>query len=186
LDQVKWHKQEALLIPQYQRGYKTTVELSDYKFWGLYDVLEDLDAEFIEAYHASIDKVIPWKLTIRGAEYSHNEISEALSELRHYMETSGITPEEWEKQRAEIRQTFASIDADPWASMMASIERVSKTHSPTMEFKVWEYVLPLIGAFNEPEEMMEGDPNEWSPPDNFQGGTDDEREVWNDHHGRKE
>jgi hypothetical protein len=173
------------LLTYYQRGYKTTVELSDLQFWNLYDVLEKLDAKFIEVYRISPNQVIPSKLTIHGAEYSHDEISESLSDIRHYMEISGITSAECDKQRAKRKHSSAPDDADPWAAMMASVEQESKSHRPTMEFKIWEYVLPFIDAFNAPEEMSEGNPDEWSPPGHFRDGTDDECEVWNDHHGRK-
>jgi hypothetical protein len=79
--------------------------------------------------------------------------------------------------------TDEEMSNDPnLTSLFASIESgvPLKIHRPSMEFKIWDYILPLIGAFEQPESDEFGEENDWSPPENFKHGTSDEREIWSD------
>lgn len=168
---------------QQQRGYTTTVELSDDKFWQLYYKLDYLWNEFQKAFATSVNHTIPSKLSIDGYEYSSDEIYEAVGHLKEYIEKTGVSSRDYDLEQVRLEKIFSN-ETDPSEAldlMFVSKNQQfqpSQVHKPAMEFKIWEYVLPIIGAFEETQHDQCNESNDWSPPMNFQNGTRDEREVW--------
>lgn len=163
------------MVHRWERGYTTTVELSDDQFWRLYFQLDSLTKEFQKASDASGFHISPFRLIVDGKEYYRDEINEAFGKLQTYISESGVTSSEYETEQARQKKMF---EGDDLSLCFEPLPENPRNHTPSMEFKVWEYVLALMGAFEEPESNDSGPDDYWSPPENFQNGTDDEREVW--------
>jgi hypothetical protein len=48
-----------------------------------------------------------------------------------------------------------------------------------MDFQYWQLLFEITDYFKSINDLEEiPDSNDWSPPDNFRDGTDDEKEIW--------
>lgn len=158
-------------------GPYASVELSDKDFWETHNKLAELMKAFVKA------GVSYSTLKIEEKEYHFKEISIAASAFHGYIRDSGADSKIYDAAQKFLKENpefMPLIDESP---EMTAFEENKKTHAVEMEFKAWDYVLNLMGAFDEPEaEKIHAEPNDWSPPDNFQNGTDDEREIYEDFH----
>ena len=177
-DPVAILKDEPMLSRQ-DRGYTTAVELDD---WRLYFELKDFTAQFREAKTPNGNPLS--QITKNGVVYWSDDISEALGQLDAYVAEAGIDSKKYQEER-DRQQKPVNGEMDPFEdfSSMGNYWRdMNRAHHPSMEFKLWEQVLPFIGAFQPDEDDPGPYEDDWSPPDNFENGTADEREVWDDFH----
>lgn len=155
-----------------QRGYPTTVEISDDFFWNLYFFLKSVleGKEDTEKYESRCGT----KLEINGKIYEIYKVREAYAALDQYIHRTGINSARY-TQRQELEKK-SMLDA----MLDDSFLELSSIHKPEMEFMLWSYILPLVGAFEpiDSEDSCASDVNDWTLPDNFRDGTDDEKEIW--------
>lgn len=171
------------MIKNHERGFKALVELSDYNFWKIFNKLKIGSAEFQKRYDESDQKIFLRSITIDGREYFFDQISEALDYMKRYISESGVNSSDYDLIQARREGTFNPADSiqdfmDDLAALNSqAVNRI--THPLKMEIKLWHYILDISGMFEQVEDHS-NEEDDWVPPDNFENGTSDEQEIWND------
>lgn len=148
------------------RGFPTTIEINDGLLWHLYYSLRSVRDEFEDATKSGQLSVVSTGMKKNGIEYQELEIIEALGNFNDYISKSGADSSAYDRSQA----------LDIFEQMLETNFLEIKIHKITMEFKIWAYILTLFDVFK-PIESDDCQSDDWTPPETFACGTDDEREV---------
>lgn len=161
-------------------SFKTRVTMSDGEFCYFYDILSDL---------MKVINVDDTGQSYRYSDFCKINSKEYFSQniVRMYFSFRDV----YEKNIDLINEYIKGSRLDRVEHILESIEfdcRSSVDFDIEMDFQYWQFLFEITDYFNGVEkrriEMNSAalsEKNDWSPPDNFKDGTDDEQEVWSSH-----
>lgn len=88
----------------------------------------------------------------------------------------------YEKNKEVFEEYEKYSKLDPLDQLLNFDLRPGEVYEIEMDFQYWKYLFEITDYFKEQKnDEDQYEDNNWSPPDNFRDGTDDERKIWKLH-----